>query len=331
MTLRSKTTIALAVCLAAAFSSVALGAGEGTALGVSPDAMARLQSEERILQAGADVSVGELIITGPTGQVQILFDDETRLVVGPNSSLKIETYLLASTNIAQQLTINALGGSFRFISGNSPKPAYSIHTPTASIAVRGTKFDIIVGSLGTGVLLYDGALQLCAGSASCTEVTQRCDIGTAVAGSAAVVGRISQEHHPLALKFRYARFQVSLLHQFRIAGVGNCLTDPVQAPVETTTSRDESGGRLPPPEPTPDPPTVPPPDPPPVSTPDPPPVSTPDPPPVPTPTPEPVPTPNPAPTPTPQQQPEPAPPRPSPPEPPVDPKFDDGCGRLQCP
>jgi hypothetical protein len=98
-------------------------AGDGVAVGVDPEAVARLNTTSRVLIAGADVSVGETIITGASGLVQIVFADQTRLVVGPHSTLLIETYLMANANTAQRLTVNALSGSFRFISGNSPKPA----------------------------------------------------------------------------------------------------------------------------------------------------------------------------------------------------------------
>ncbi|UJW86264.1 FecR family protein [Devosia sp. SL43] len=246
-------SIALAFVLAAA-SPAAFGASEGTAVGVDPDAVARINSQDRILEAGTDVSVGELIVTGPSGQVQIVFDDDTRLVVGPSSSLKIETYLLASSNVAQKLTINALGGSFRFITGNSPKPAYSINTPTASIAVRGTKLDLLVGSIGTGVMLYEGALQLCAKSSACVELTDRCEIGTAVRGGAELIMRANPEHPPLAMQFRYARFQTPLLNPFRINGASNCVA--AQQGGAPSTIITESGGsetETPTPRPTPTP------------------------------------------------------------------------------
>ena len=85
---------ALAIFVCSALLSPAFAAGEGTAVGVNPDAMSRLGIDEKVLVVGADVSVGEKIITGPTGHVQLLFDDQTRLVVGPRSTLEIETYLL---------------------------------------------------------------------------------------------------------------------------------------------------------------------------------------------------------------------------------------------
>lgn len=243
-------SIVLALVLATG-TPAAFGAGEGTAVGVNPDAVARANSQDRILEVGTDVSVGELIVTGQSGQVQIIFDDETRLVVGPGSSLKIETYLLASSNVAQKLTINALGGSFRFITGNSPKPAYTINTPTAAIAVRGTKFDIIVGSTGTGVLLYEGALQLCGRSANCVELTERCEIGTASSGVADLVVRADPQHQPLGLQFRYARFQTPLLNPFRVSGAGNCLTETQEAPTPTTTSEGPADTQRTDPTPTP--------------------------------------------------------------------------------
>jgi hypothetical protein len=231
-------SIALALTLSAA-TATAFGAGEGTAVGVNPDAVARVNSQDRTLEVGTDVSVGELIVTGPAGQVQIIFDDDTRLVVGPSSSLKIETYLLASSNVAQKLTINALGGSFRFITGNSPKPAYTINTPTASIAVRGTVFDIIVGGLGTGVMLYEGALQLCAPSSQCVEVTDRCEIGTSESNATELIVRADPEHAPLALQFRYARFQSPLLDPFRVSGAGNCVVEPQATETPITTNSPE--------------------------------------------------------------------------------------------
>lgn len=209
----------------AALAPAVIGAGEGTAVGVDPDALARGLSD-RILEAGADVSMGETVVTGPSGQVQIIFHDQTRLVVGPNSALLIETYLLADANTVSKLTINALGGTFRFITGNSPKPSYSIRTPTAAIAVRGTEFDLLVDRDGSRVMLYDGALEVCSPAGDCADVTNRCEVGLATTGSARVLLRNDPERLPLSLQFPYARFQQPLLPEFRVAETVKC-TEPV--------------------------------------------------------------------------------------------------------
>ncbi|MGB3339255.1 MAG: FecR domain-containing protein [Devosia sp.] len=216
----------LLVILLSATAPIAFAANEGTAVGVNPDAVAQINSTDRILEVGADVSVGELIVTGPAGQVQVVFDDDTRLVVGPRSALLIETYLMASSNTAQKLTINALGGSFRFITGNSPKPAYSINTPTAAIAVRGTEFDIITEPGNTKVMLYEGALQICNPGGICQEVTRRCEVATSSSDQVSLFVRNDPLRTPLSLEFRYARFQAPLLPPFRVGGAALCAEEP---------------------------------------------------------------------------------------------------------
>lgn len=232
------------VVLLSASAPFAYAANEGTAVGVNPDAVAQINSTDRILQAGADVSVGELIVTGPAGLVQIIFDDDTRLVVGPRSSLLIETYLMASSNTAQQLTINALSGSFRFITGNSPKPAYSINTPTASIAVRGTEFDIISEPNATKVMLYDGALQICNTGGLCEEVTRRCEVARSSPEQVNLYVRNDPLRTPLSLEFRYARFQAPLLPPFHVGATAICTEPP---PPDVTPQAHPGSGPLQPP------------------------------------------------------------------------------------
>lgn len=220
----------------AALAPAVIGAGEGTAVGVDPDALARGMTD-RILEAGADISVGETVVTGPSGQVQIIFHDQTRLVVGPNSALLIETYLLADSNTVSNLTVNALGGTFRFITGNSPKPAYSIRTPTAAIAVRGTEFDLLVDRAGSRVMLYEGALQICNPAGDCEDVTGRCEIGATSAESARLYVRNDPDRVPLSLQFPYARFQNPLLPEFRVANTVKCteIVENVDTPAVGTS------------------------------------------------------------------------------------------------
>lgn len=196
---------------------------EGTAVGVNPEAVARINTRDRVLVVGDGISVGETLSTGPRGQVQIIFADDTHMVVGPNSSLLIETYLMRNNGTAEKLAVNALAGSFRFITGRSPKPAYEINTPTAAIAVRGTEFDLVVTPDDTRVMLYEGALQLCSAGGGCEQVTKRCEIGVASSGQAALFTPDSPQRLPLANGFYYAHFQTPLLGEFRISGASKCL------------------------------------------------------------------------------------------------------------
>lgn len=201
--------------------SSALAAGDGTAVGVAPDAVVRQGAAERTLVVGTDVSVGERVVTGPSGRVQLLFNDNTRLVVGPGSALEIETYLLnGSRNDA--FAVNALAGTFRFLSGSSPKSVYSIDTPTASIAVRGTEFDVTVEGGRSEVLLFKGALTICRGS-NCVDLENRCDIGVATDGTVASVSWVHPERGNYNGRFPLPNIQSSFRPDFRVSGAQACV------------------------------------------------------------------------------------------------------------
>lgn len=230
---------AVLFCSGLLFASSAHSA-EGRAVGVNPDALARFSGTDRILAVGADISLGEQVVTGPSGQVQIVFSDQTRLVVGPGSALTIESYLF-NGNTADKFAINALAGSFRFISGHSPKAAYSINTPTASIAVRGTKFDFNVTRPRTDLMLYEGAVLLCSTSGQCQELVNFCDLGAVDASVSQLIRHRDPLHPELSETFRYARFQTPLLSEFRVSGAGKCAEPPADQGVPQTLSPANGG------------------------------------------------------------------------------------------
>lgn len=151
----------------------------GQAVSVDPAATAQLGNAQTVILHGADLYLGQLISTGEGGQVQIVFSDETRMVVGPNSQLLLEDYLLRNDNTVASFTVDALSGTFRFITGDSDKDAYQINTPSGTIGVRGTTFDLFVDAikeLGL-VWLLDGGVQLCDFEENCVELTEICDFG----------------------------------------------------------------------------------------------------------------------------------------------------------
>ena len=130
----------------------------------------------RTLVALQPIFMGDRIQTGSNGQAQLLFADNTRLVVGAGSSLLIEKYLLqsASASTVSNFSVNALRGSFRFITGDSPKPSYAIKTPTATIGIRGTEFDLAVRPDGqTQFVLLSGQATVCGGG-QCVEALSAC-------------------------------------------------------------------------------------------------------------------------------------------------------------
>lgn len=155
--LTSVSGVALCVLIAAGTAHAAIG----KAVAVIQQATAQGDTGSRVLDVGAPVFIGDLLKSGPIGLAQLVFSDDTRLVVGPNSSLRVDTYLLRNQDTVKNLSISALRGSFRFLSGNSPSKVYAITTANATIGVRGTGFDISSRADATGVLTYSGTVVIC--------------------------------------------------------------------------------------------------------------------------------------------------------------------------
>lgn len=241
--------------MAAAGLSVALGllalptmAASGTALGVNPQAEADTSGQSRVLTVGADVFIGDKVNTGAKGQVQIKFSDKTELVVGPNSSLLIEDYLLRDDQSAGKFAINALSGTFRFATGGAPKDRYIIKTPTGTIGVRGTAFDFNVDEAGTEVLLFHGAVRLCNLAGTCVTLDDTCAIGTYDLTQSTILGDpadLSKEQRAtLKASFKYAEVQSPLLREFWVENARQCFNKGFVN--DTPHSLMESGDGVPP-------------------------------------------------------------------------------------
>ena len=132
----------------------------------------------RTLNVGSDIQEHDKIAVG-SGNVQILFNDGTKLVLGSGSSLVIEKYLMKGGNTASNVSIDALRGTFRFITGNSAKNAYHIKTANSTIGIRGTGFDFWVNN-DTGVAVLEGKVKLCR-SGKCVDINSNCQAGVAKA------------------------------------------------------------------------------------------------------------------------------------------------------
>jgi len=128
------------------------------------------------LSAGTAIFENDEIVTGK-GNVQILFVDDTKLVVGPNSTLVIDRFLMRGGNRAQKFSVDALRGTFRFISGRSAKNAYDIKTANATIGIRGTAFDFSSGG-DTLIAVLEGGVRLCV-SGRCETIPDNCGVGRA--------------------------------------------------------------------------------------------------------------------------------------------------------
>ena len=190
----------------------------GTAVEVTQPAVIRSNGATVTLAEGDLVRMGDIVATGETGRAQILFPDDTRIVVAPNSQLDIDRLLFRDTTTVRRMTLTAVRGSFRFLSGSSPKRAYRLKTPTATMGVRGTSFDVAVTDRNnTDLVVFTGAVQLCASGARCAIVPGGCQtVSVNQRGAFAQPANVGERNDRLRL-FPLIRSQEALAARFRAA------------------------------------------------------------------------------------------------------------------
>lgn len=153
------------VALADAADNLAIAAadiGSATAIttSVTGDAVA--------LKAGDTVFQNQTIVTDASGIGQFEFRDETRLAVGPGSTVVLDNFVYDSATSQGKVIVNLTRGALRFITGNADHDAYEIVTPTATIGVRGTAFDVYADGGGElAIAMIDGAVEVCPRGGAC--------------------------------------------------------------------------------------------------------------------------------------------------------------------
>jgi hypothetical protein len=214
----------------------------GNAVRVDPAVNARGASGARLLEVEGAVFMGDELVAGPNGLAQIRFVDDTKLVVGPNSRLKIDTFVFNPNNTAQKVTISALKGSFRFISGNSPHDAYHIRTPTMSIGVRGTVVDINARGPDSSAVFLAGSGTLCDVNRRCIDVTDDCTLYVFPRGGNYETPTGQAREQRMEVFFPFTQSQARLDPEFRTdissCAVANRLLGP---PPENFKSRTTPG------------------------------------------------------------------------------------------
>lgn len=209
----------LFACLLALFATATMARDIGTV--VSADAGAtliRLQKSAK-LAAGSGISEGDVIVTNRSAQVQLLFLDQTRIAIGPNSRFVVEDITLRSNGTARTFAVSAVEGSFRFITGKSRKSAYAINTPTATMGIRGTAFDFVSRKQrGTDVILFTGEVRLCGRAGNCAMVAGDCMAVRMDGGSNfSAMTKKGQRRDMIAGGFNFVQDQTRLRSDFRTA------------------------------------------------------------------------------------------------------------------
>ena len=155
-----------AVCASSA--SAAPGDPIGQAIAVKNDVTAAYEKDRRKLAKDDPVRQEEVIEVGDDSLGELKFKDDTKLALGPGSRMTLDKFVYDPEKTNGSIVVNLLKGTFRFITGLAAKPAYQIKTPSASISVRGTIFDVYIKPNGsTWLLLIEGAVEVCNDAGKC--------------------------------------------------------------------------------------------------------------------------------------------------------------------
>lgn len=138
--------IALLVLLATVFSSTsfatiaAANSPAGAVIAIRKEAWSKRNKRQTELTNKSPVFTGESLITSAVGRLQVLFMDNTTLMLAPKSSVFIDEYIYTPKS-TPKMTLGITKGLTRIITGKivegNPK-ALTVTTPTAKVGIQGT-------------------------------------------------------------------------------------------------------------------------------------------------------------------------------------------------
>jgi hypothetical protein len=146
---------ALAIGFLVSSSPLALGAGTahgaaqvGTSAAVQGDVFVRGAGAQERAKLNQQISLGDEVLTKQQSALQILLLDASIFTVGENCNMTIDRFVYDPDSGAGEMAATVAKGAFRFMSGriggNNPTNV-TLQTPTATIGVRGTFVDSVVG------------------------------------------------------------------------------------------------------------------------------------------------------------------------------------------
>ena len=166
-------SLVLALFAAHSFWSAACAATPdvGKTIAVKNEVVLETPDSKQPLAKGEVVHQDEIIVTGDDASAEVELLDRTKLAAGANARIVLDKFIFDASASPGSISVNVSKGAFRFITGIAPKTSYEIKTPTASLGVRGTVFDVFVAENGeTAVLLHEGGVDVCNTARSCQSL-----------------------------------------------------------------------------------------------------------------------------------------------------------------
>ena len=128
-----------------------------------------LAQQRRDIVLNDQVFQNEVIQTGAESAARLIFEDETTVSIGANSTLTLDKFVFDPDPAKSSAVMSLTRGVMRFTSGKMAKKAFTIRTPTSVIGIRGTSFEVVVLPDGTTfVSVYEGLVIVTAAGVTVT-------------------------------------------------------------------------------------------------------------------------------------------------------------------
>lgn len=151
----------LALCLILLVASACAAKDVGQVISFKAGVTAQRGGQPVELGMKSPVGDKDTLTTDATGRAQILFDDDTTVALGSNTSLSLETVVAEGANPAFRARMGQ--GVARFITGKIVEKnpdGFSVVTPDATVGIRGTIFAVRVANGTTTVYVTNTTKQV---------------------------------------------------------------------------------------------------------------------------------------------------------------------------
>lgn len=146
-------SVIAALCVSVALAAQSPGIGV-TSL-VVKDVEGKTEAEVRRLALRDSVYRNEIVETGFESASELHFADDTRISVGPNSSIVLDEFVYDPDPGEGTFALKVTEGVFRFFSGNMASSNYRIETPTVTVGVRGTVLVLVTRADGAVAIIME--------------------------------------------------------------------------------------------------------------------------------------------------------------------------------
>lgn len=144
-----RSCVVLLLGLLAASPALAQTPPAGRIKTVAGEAFVIHQGQRIAAAVGTPVYEQDSLATGPDGRVGLTLRDDTRLSIGPQSTIEINRFVYAQSDSQFAFVLKVVRGVVAYVSGRIAKlspDAVRLETPSAIVGVRGTRLVIRVGA-----------------------------------------------------------------------------------------------------------------------------------------------------------------------------------------